>query len=446
MNEMGMMVDDQDVTILVVDDNPANLSVVVNYLAEHGVEILVAQDGETGLRLAAQQHPDLILLDVLLPGIDGFEVCRCLKADERTQEIPVLFMTIVTRTEDKVRGFEAGGLDYITKPFEHQEVLARVTTHLRTRRLARELEAAKENLERRVAERTAELARTNVKLEDEITERKRAEEAVRRLNQELEQRVADRTAQLEAANKELEAFAYSASHDLRAPLRHIDGFLCLLQERTGTVLDEQSQDYLATISAEARRMSCVIDDLLSFSRMGRLELVKRPVDLNSLVQGVIEELERDLSGRTVHWQLAELPVVMGDRNMLRLVLVNLVSNALKFSRSREPAEIEVDAERRAREHVVFVRDNGVGFDPRYADKLFGVFQRLHRPEEFEGTGIGLANVRRIIHRHGGRTWAEGAVNRGAVVYFSLPSATEGGEEGSLLDTLTTQGGPGGLLR
>jgi diguanylate cyclase (GGDEF)-like protein len=192
MKEMGDAVETRPSKILVVDDNPANLSVLVDCLAEHGFEIVVGRDGETGLRLTQQQHPDLILLDVLLPGIDGFEVCRRLKADERTQEIPVLFMTIITRTEDKVRGFEAGGLDYITKPFEHQEVLARVTAHLRSRRLTRELEAAKENLERRVAERTAELARANAELAranaeltEEIAERKRAEKMARQLNRQL---------------------------------------------------------------------------------------------------------------------------------------------------------------------------------------------------------------------------------------------------------------------
>jgi signal transduction histidine kinase len=421
---MARAADDQTSTILVVDDNHANLAVVVDLLTEHGFHVMVARDGENGLRLAQRYGPDLILLDVLLPGIDGFEVCRRLKTDARTREIGVLFMTVMTRTEDKVRGFEAGGVDYITKPFQRQEVLARVTTHLRSRKLTRDLAAAKDSLERRVAQRTVELARANANLEAEIAERKRAEEAVHQLNQELEQRVADRTAQLEAANRELEAFACYASHDLRAPLRRIDGYLTLLEERIATGLDAQSRDYMATIAAEARQMSCLIDDLLAFSRMGRHELVKRPVDLEGLLREVIEELEPGVRDRAVHWTVGAMPVVLGDRTMLHLVLVNLLSNALKFTRPRARAEIAIDSTCRNGECIVFVRDNGVGFEPHQADTLFDVFRRLHSRDEFEGTGVGLASVRRIIDRHGGRTWAEGALDRGATIYFSLPSVDE----------------------
>lgn len=286
----------------------------------------------------------------------------------------------------------------------------------------RGLERAREALERRVAERTEEVRAANVELAAEIEERRRVEGEVRELNRALEQRVQDRTLELQVANRELDAFAHSASHDLRAPLRHIGGFLELLRRRAGASLDAQGVHYLDAIAEAAERMGALIDDLLSFSRMGRCELSRGRVDLASLVQEVLRELEPETRGRTIRWRVGPLPVVTGDRAMLRVALVNLVANAVKFTRPREAAEIAIGHERGAgAEVVLFVRDNGVGFDMAYADRLFGVFERLHPAAEFEGTGVGLANVRRIVLRHGGRTWAEGAPGRGATFYVALPA-------------------------
>jgi signal transduction histidine kinase len=250
---------------------------------------------------------------------------------------------------------------------------------------------------------------------------------VEALINDLERRVAERTGELKASNQELEAFAYSVSHDLKAPLRHIDGFLELLQKQAGGGLDEKSRHYMDTISNAVQKMGLLIGDLLAFSRMGRKDLAVKQVDLEAMARDIIRELTPDAAGRSIQWRIDGLPTVNGDASMLRIVLTNLIYNALKFTRPREQARIEIGSlPGEDAEAVIYVRDNGVGFDMTYADKLFSVFQRLHRADEFEGTGIGLANVRRIIARHGGRTWAEGSVGQGAAFYFSLPGSIQGG--------------------
>jgi PAS domain S-box-containing protein len=250
----------------------------------------------------------------------------------------------------------------------------------------------------------------------DITEQKRAQELIAGLNDDLR----SRATQLEMANKELEAFSYSVSHDLRAPLRHIDGFVKLLTRQAREKLDERGRRYLDIIADSARQMGMLIDDLLIFSRMSRTELRHARVSLDALVHEAINGLQGEMNDRSIRWKIGSLPEVEADPAMLRQVWVNLIANAVKYSRPRNPAEIEIGCNSDNGELVFFVRDNGVGFDMQYAHKLFGVFQRLHRAEEFEGTGIGLANVRRIIHRHGGRTWAEGKIDGGATFFFSLP--------------------------
>jgi PAS domain S-box-containing protein len=253
---------------------------------------------------------------------------------------------------------------------------------------------------------------------NDITQRKRAEEEIRELNREL----GKRTVELEAINKELESFAYSTSHDLRAPLRHVAGYAELLQKNAVSVLDDQGRKYVLMILESAKRMGNLIDDLLAFSRIGRAETRKSMVRLDELVREVQGEIAEEIAGRHVVWTIGDLPEFYGDRSMLKLALVNLISNAVKFTRTRVQAEIEIRRADGPRDSmVILVKDNGVGFDMKYLNKLFGVFQRLHRSEEFEGTGIGLATVQRVIHRHGGQVWAEAIVDGGATFFIALPS-------------------------
>lgn len=279
---------------------------------------------------------------------------------------------------------------------------------------------AHDELKIKVMERTSALSITNEELLAEIEERRRTEAELEEARSHLEEQVAERTAELVAANKELDAFSYSVAHDLRAPLRHIEGFVQLLIKRLTDTPDEKIHDYANTIATASRRMEILIDSLLSLSHLGRTEIKKKKVGLNILVREIVRDIQSEAKGRDIKWEIDELPEVYGDQALLRLVFVNLISNAVKYTKTRTRAEIGIGCREERDKFICSVKDNGVGFDMKYSDKLFGVFQRLHSQSEFEGTGIGLATIRRIIARHGGSTWAEASVGQGATFYFSIP--------------------------
>ncbi len=413
--------------ILIVDDIPDNLRLLSGILGKQGYKCRPVPNGALALKAVESEAPDLILLDINMPGMNGYEVCAKLQADVRWREVPVIFLSAIGDQNDKVRAFEAGGVDYVTKPFQPGEILARIKTHLAITELRRSLRRMNADLEERVKHRTGELAASNVRLRVEVEERKAAEEQVQRLNADLERRVEERTEQLKASNRELEAFSYSVSHDLRAPLRAIEGFSAMAVRNHGAALGPDGQRLLETVRKNVTKMARLIEDLLTFSRTGRTELVSGRVEMQELARATFEELVPDPGLRAkIDFRLGDLPAVQGSEALLKQVWVNLLSNAVKFSSKAERPVVEVEGAVEGEKVVFRVRDNGAGFDMAYVGKLFGVFQRLHGETEFEGTGIGLALVQRVVERHGGRVWAEGAVGQGATFSFSIPAVPPAG--------------------
>jgi signal transduction histidine kinase len=355
--------------ILLVEDNAEMSEFLTETLSEE-FNVVTANDGQRGLQEALATSPDLIITDVMMPVMTGDEMIVEIRKRPQLDGIPVILLTAKADADFRIKLLSEGAQDYIIKPFSREELLARVRNLVALKRSA-----------------------------DEIKKK---------------------TIALEAANKDLEGFTYSVSHDLRAPLRAIDGFSRILQQERGNLLDEEGNRLLGIVRKNAEKMSRLIDDLLALSRLGRLDTRFTNIDMDQLFKEVVNDFEHDGNQNHVQLKIQTLPWIRGDRSMIRQVLINLYSNALKFSGTRETPVIEVGSRTEKDEIICWIRDNGVGFDMRYAHKLFGVFQRLHGADEFEGTGVGLAIVHRILLKHSGRVWVESKIDEGSTFYFALP--------------------------
>lgn len=481
--------------ILIVDDKPANILALENLLDSNDRTLLKATGGAEALKTSLHNDIDLIILDVNMPDMDGFEVAQILKTNKRTKNIPIIFATAESMEHTLVmKGYDEGAVDYLLKPLNPEVVKAKVNVLLKIQLQKKELIEKNNSLEKSqlLINNSADIIgiidaaslaieeinnaftdilgyslhetkgkklttflndenelstftsgqtgdrlslETEMKCKDgsqkwlqwkviirhgkwfvnarDITDVKLADEKIRELNNELRSNVT----QLEAANKEMESFSYSVSHDLRSPLRALNGFARIIEEEYLPLLDDEAKRLLGNIRNNAERMGRLIDDLLAFSRLGRKEVQRSKTDLRQMVENIVLDMEKT-SVHKANIRINTLPPAEVDHTLIQQVWINLISNAVKYSGKKENPEVEIGAEKINDETVYYVKDNGTGFDMKYSDKLFGVFQRLHSPKEFEGTGVGLAIVHRIVSKHGGSIWADAKVNEGATFYFT----------------------------
>ena len=382
---------DDNTIILIIDDKPANIFSLEKLLERPDRFFLDSTNGEDGLKIALANKIDLIILDVQMPGMDGFEVAKILKSNKRTKDIPIIFASAEKKERHSImKGFDEGAVDYLSKPLDPDLTKAKVAVLLKIQ------------LQKR------ELIEKNQALEE-------ADACIKQLNSELQSNLE----QLGMANKALESFSHSVSHDLQAPLRIATGHSDILLEDYGDKFDDEAKRLLVSVRNNVHKMINLIDDLLKFSKLGRQSVKKADIDSTQLVQNIINEINSSTPNKA-EIILNSLSPMYADPSLLTQVWINLISNAIKYSSKKENPKVEIGCIQHENEIVNYVRDNGAGFDMEYADNLFGVFQRMHTAAEFEGTGVGLAIVKQIVSKHGGRVWAETKPGEGATFYFSLP--------------------------
>jgi two-component system, sensor histidine kinase and response regulator len=408
----------QPVKILIAEDSATQAERLKYTLENQGYLVTVTGNGREALRAARVERPTLLISDVIMPEMDGFQLCQAVKSDPELGGIPVILVTTLSDPHDVIRGLECRADNFVMKPYDDRYLLSRIRFVLVNSDL-RDREQSSMGVEIYFNGRRHFITADRLQILNLLLS---TYEAAIQRNQELNHarnELQTVNAALETANGELESFSYSVSHDLRAPLRVIDGFSQALLEDYADKLDQEGKENLQRVRAATRRMGELIDDMLNLSRVTRSEMRLESVNLSELAQTIAAELQRSQPDRRVEFVIAEGMVVNGDQGLLKVALENLLGNAWKFTGKRSEANIKFGMTEGDGKRVYFVRDNGSGFDMAYANRLFGAFQRLHDSHDFAGTGIGLATVQRVIHRHGGQIWAEAEVAKGATFYFTL---------------------------
>lgn len=380
------MSDESHDAVLIVNDIEDQLELMSVIIRQSGYRVLAAGSGRDAFDIARRHAPILVISDVIMPDVNGIELCQMIRADGKIGKVPILLVSALRKdTNSIIESLRAGADGYLESPYEPLHLITKVSR---------------------------------------MIERYRYEEEIRQLNELLEARVVERTTQLEEANRELQAFSYSVAHELCSPLGVINNLAKLLARGNEERFDVATSERVRLIEQLSGRAEELTQDLLEFAQVGERALSREAVDVGRLFESVIRSLKTTLDKRTVQWDVGDLPTAYGDPSLLLVVIQNLLSNAVKYTRTRDAARIRVRGRRAGGETIYSVRDNGVGFSPECHRQIFGVFQRLHRAEGFEGTGIGLATVQRIVRRHGGRVWAEGLPDQGATFHFALPSQAE----------------------